>query len=378
MGMGGETLSGTHVVVVKSGKTLRNRIVGPVTVSGVMEQEVLQVDSGAKVIDSKVYSGGFVYLDSGAVASGTHVISGGDQEVFKGSKAFGTVLSGSTAEYAGEDVYGVAKNTVVDSGGLSYAGSGGVISASMVEAGGFEYAFAHGKTVGARVGKNGMEGGVGILVSTTVSDGGYAYVSGTGVASASIIQGGGQEVIFKAATEKNDVIAGGDLVLNAVAKTAGTITFDGAGSELDVLGSKMPKAVLTDFTAGDEIKLVGVKYSKDVEVTVISAGLVVVTSGTKDFALHIAGAQIGQSSEFHFGPGSILTTTAPAMAFLAPAEAAAPVDLAGLAAAPGPAVAARAAAFGVSSATEGLVARDEWFGGKPAAFAVMSGHGGSW
>ncbi len=376
--MSGETLSGTHVVYVKAGKTLRDRSVGPVTVSGVREQEVLDVLGGAKVIDTKVVSGGFVYLQSGAVASGTHVISGGDQEVFKGSKAFGTVLSGSSAAYAGEDVYGVAKHTIVDTGGLSYAGSGGVISASMVEAGGFEYAFAHGKTVGATVNKDGMEGGVGTLVSTTVSDGGYAYVSGTGVASASIIHGGGQEVIFKGATEKNDVIAGGDLVLNPGAKTAGTITFDGSGSELDVLGSKMPSAVLTDFTAGDEIKLLGVKYSKNVEVTVVSAGVVVITSGTKDFALHIAGAQVGQSSEFHFGPGSILTTTAPAMAFVAPAAASATVDLAGLTAAPEPAASVRAASVGVSGATVGLVARDEWFGAKPAAFAVMSGHGGSW
>lgn len=351
--MSSDVLSGTKVVLVNSGQTVHNRKIGPVRVSGVLEQEILNVLDGGKAINTKVVSGGQVYVESGAVVSGTHVVSGGSQTVYAGGKAFDTVISAGVGE--------VVAGTSTD---------------CFVSAGAEQFLFKGGESIGATV--YGGVAGSGKIIGAKVESNGNEFVDAGGVSSACVVHSGGQEYVEKAGTLKNAVIDGGLVVLDKGAKTAGTIKFEDGG-RLVVSGGKMPKAEITDFSAGDVISLAGVKYSKSDKVTVPVDGEVEITAGKKHYILHIAGASTTDPGAFSYGGGNNLTTTnSSGMGFLAPTApftAAAPAALPAVASPVSPPSAASGHHAPASHA--GLLTQEFWSRETAFAYAVMSAHGAS-
>jgi autotransporter passenger strand-loop-strand repeat protein len=234
-----------------------------------------------------------IYTSSGAVTTSRFSQAYPDA----GSAATVTVQKGGSAVLAG----GSAAGLTVASGGTEIIGG-----PTTVHSGGATYKFN--------------------FTGDTVSDshltkGAKQVINAGNTALSATISAGGVQVVKKGATARDSVIDGGTLQL-ASGGTLGTeVTFSGTGGELVISGAVMPTATISGFAAGDKIKLAGVKYAAGDKATVKTAGIVTVSAGGHTYALHIAGATVGEG--FKFGSGSLLTETAPAqMSFLAPSAAA--------------------------------------------------------
>jgi hypothetical protein len=163
-----------------------------------------------------------------------------------------------------------------------------------------------------------------IASATTVHAGGTLVVNGGESLNAKILHGG-TEIVSKGGIVSAGDIAGGTLNLAAGAVARGGIQFSGTGGELVIGGTVMPSQVISGFSNGDTIHLAGVTYAAGASVAVTTTNVVAITDAGKTFDLNIAGAVIGET-DFVFGPGAVLTKTAPAMAFLRPDAAASQAD----------------------------------------------------
>jgi autotransporter passenger strand-loop-strand repeat protein len=143
----------------------------------------------------------------------------------------------------------------------------------------------------------------GVASGTNIHSGGSEIVSG--IASGSIVSAGGYETVASGGTETAGKIAGGTLEIVSGGKLATKLTFSGSGGRLTIDSPTMPTTTISGFAAGDSIKLAGVAYAPGSSVFVGSAGVVTVYTGSS-YNLNIAGATVGET-DFHFGPGSILT-----------------------------------------------------------------------
>ncbi len=152
--------------------------------------------------------------------------------------------------------------------------------------------------------------------------GGYTLdLSGDAVISGGYVFGPGRLEISGSVSAQADVsapvfIKGGTLNTTYSSFSDG-ITFDGKG-ELIIGSTVMPTTTISGFAAGDEIQLAGVKYHAGAKVKVKEAGVVEIIDGGATYSLNIAGATVGDT-DFSFGKGSVLTTSAKAkMEFLRP------------------------------------------------------------
>jgi hypothetical protein len=65
----------------------------------------------------------------------------------------------------------------------------------------------------------------------------------------------------------------------------------------------MPTAIISGFAAGDHVNLAALTYSKTYTAAVKTAGVVTISAGAKTYALHIAGATVGETN-FTLGSAS--------------------------------------------------------------------------
>jgi autotransporter passenger strand-loop-strand repeat protein len=280
------------VEVISSGGTAKTSTVtsgGNVVSTGVA---VLKPGSGA-VLYAAVGSGlnlgsnSAEYVMSGGTASAT-TITNGDQEIFAGGVVRGGTISGGVQYvYAGAST----TNTVVKQGGAAYD---------------------YGKIITTTAGVNGsvVVASGGVASGTNIHSGGSEIVSGT--ASGSIVSAGGYETIASGGIETAGKIAGGTLEIVSGGKLATKLTFSGSGGQLTIDSPTMPTTTISGFASGDSIKLPGVTYVDGSFAYVGSAGVVTVYTGSS-YNLNIAGATVGET-DFHFGPGSILTKGTTALA----------------------------------------------------------------
>jgi autotransporter passenger strand-loop-strand repeat protein len=139
--------------------------------------------------------------------------------------------------------------------------------------------------------------------ATTISSGGKLTVSRGGVAIGSIVSGGGMETVISGGTISNTKLAGGSLSIASGGVAAGLITFTGTGGSVVVSSLVMPTAIISGFAAGDHVNLAALTYSKTYTAAVKTAGVVTISAGAKTYALHVAGAKLGETN-FTLGSGS--------------------------------------------------------------------------
>jgi autotransporter passenger strand-loop-strand repeat protein len=254
---------------------------------------VLTLDSAAQGTQIAGFAAHDAIVLNGFSASAVSAAMGGALVLTSGAMTETLDLAGTlaanlviTVGTAGTTITPAVTGTAVTlaAGGLEIVTSGGASSKTLVQSGGTETVYAKGHAT-----------------STTVETGGKLFVSSGG-------------------TETSGTIAGGTLEIGGGGHASGPFDFTGTGRTLVIAGAAIPTDVVSGFVAGDSIKLSAVPYKANDSVAVTSAGIVTVTAAGKKYAVHVAGATVGETA-FHFGPGSLLTTTqaATAMAFLRPA-----------------------------------------------------------
>jgi autotransporter passenger strand-loop-strand repeat protein len=309
------TISGTVIstgIVLISPKSGLTRNPASAVLTAGMQDYVL---SGGLARNTVVSNGGSQSVLAG-VASGTLVSRGGVQSV-EGGIASGAIIRSGGAQ---DIFYGAAYATVVSNGGEQIV-SGGIAYNTVLRAG------------GAQLVSNGAAAS-----GTSISSGGVQMITDYGSAVGTIISGGGQEVVTSFGFTSNTTIDGGVLVLRG-GYASGAVTFSGSGGILVVSGA-VPAAIISGFAAGDEINLATALYASNETVSVVSAGLVVISGGGISYNLDIAGATLGETGfivSSGAGGGIILTQStvsgAARMNFLRPTPT--PSGDAALFAAPG-------------------------------------------
>jgi autotransporter passenger strand-loop-strand repeat protein len=238
---------------------------GGTAISTVLSSGGVQaVNNGATVSGTTVSIGGLEVVVSGGAANATTVLGGGVQIVgpgftaSAGGTASGTIIgSGGTqfVEFGGE-----ASSTVIGSGGVQIIGSGGTASAAMLGSGAEQFissgAIVSGTIFGGtqRVLSGGHVGGA-------VLAGGIQSVSSGGTTSGTTIASGGYELVQSGGSGIDTTISGGTLEL-ASGGTLGSevVTFAGNAGTLGIDGTSMPSAVISGFSAGDDVELRTVGY----------------------------------------------------------------------------------------------------------------------
>jgi autotransporter passenger strand-loop-strand repeat protein len=235
--------------------------------------------------DTIILSGFSASNAAGLTGGGLTLISGATSETLHltGTPAADLVITqGSAGTTIATSIKGVP--TTLAAGGFEIVTSGGAASKTVVTSGGTQKVYAHGN-----------------VVSTTVEAGGVLLVSSGGL-------------------ETSGTIAGGTLDIAGGGRASGPFDFTGTGGTLVIEGAAIPADVISGFAAGDTIKLSAVPYKVADTVKVATAGIVTVTAGSTNYAVHVAGATVGET-DFHFGPGSLLTRSTAAaktMAFVRP------------------------------------------------------------
>jgi hypothetical protein len=230
--------------------------------------------SSASFIFSGTYASGFFGLAADA-GSGTKIVAGGTTS--SGGNNIFTVSSGQTAPanyivssghtlnvLSGGTASGV---TVLSSGTALISGSD---SFSTISAGGFESVF--GSAGGDAIyGTQLVSAATAVVSNETVYSGGAVelFLKGA-VASGLTLNSGGSLFISGNATAEDTVINGGTIVLESPkAVLSGTVTFSGAGGEIDV-------TVLTNTTSGvpfgDQAVIEGFGAGDVIEVSAIGSG----------------------------------------------------------------------------------------------------------
>jgi fibronectin-binding autotransporter adhesin len=387
----GIVLENSDMIVYAGGTAIRTHV----TTSGTMEVENLAERT-------TVNSGGKMYQFAGTATVTTLSGSGSFLEVYNGGTSISaTVDSGAALDESGKD-----SATAVNFGGVSTKASimgqgsesiysygqqlaGGTAKKAMVGSGGIQNVNVSGTAIGTTVHGSGLQflESTGVSKGTKVLKGGTEQMTG-GTSIGTKISYGGSEIVTSGASAagttfgiaKNTLLAG-TLELQAGAKATGHLTFSGGRGDLIIDTTKMPTATISGFAAGDAIKLAGISYSASDSVGVTKAGVVTVSAGGHKYSLHIAGATVS-STAFTFGPGAILTTSTPAMAFLAPAAVTA-LATPPPAANPEPHLMPNLGAAGapestavISAPVMGAMASHPWVERQSFAVPVISAHGG--
>jgi autotransporter passenger strand-loop-strand repeat protein len=160
----------------------------------------------------------------------------------------------------------------------------------------------------------------GVAGGSVINSGGVLEVYAKGGATNATVNAGGKLLVSSGGTETTGTIAGGTLDIAGGGLASGPIDFKSTGGTLVIEGASIPTNMVSGFVAGDTIKLSAVPYNASDTVKVVSAGIVTVTAGGKNYQVHIAGATVGET-DFHFGSGSLLTKSTQAaktMAFARP------------------------------------------------------------
>ncbi len=155
--------------------------------------------------------------------------------------------------------------------------------------------------------------------NTTIGANSGQFVLSGGTATGTKINTGGTEVVENGATASAATIAGGTVSLEVGGPLTPGLRFSAVtGGNLTIESTTLPTVAISGFIAGDTIKLAGVVYNSKDTVTVATAGTVTINTPGTSYKLDIAGATVGET-DFHFGPGSVLTkSAAKMMGFLAP------------------------------------------------------------
>jgi len=262
--------------------------------------------------NTTVESGGNQSVFSGGIASGT-VLDGGEQVVLANGLAIGTVIaSGGDAQILG----GTGSSTVVGSGavldigqagaravattikdgGKVYVQPGGTASSTTIESGGVQTVDYGGVSLGTTVQTGGLEyvssGGFGDpsgVASGTILSGGKQDVYG--VAVGTVIDKGGLEVIEAGATISGATINSGTLQLENQDPTGtGAITFVGVGGTLQIDGTA-PVTVISGFSSGDTIDIVGEKFDSAGTAALLSGNLLQIVENGATYDLQFDKSQ---------------------------------------------------------------------------------------
>ncbi len=207
-----------------------------------------EADVGGQVIGGQVGAGGRLALvGDQAVATGVTVASGGSLNIALNT-AIGTVLNGGTATVDGDRgfIYGQAKSTIVNAGGVLSVAS-------------------------------------------------YAFESGT------VVSSGGLDTIDPLANSIGVIIAGGTLELDygtddpgygyvlLTAQENGPITFSGNGGVLRDDGNVTPTSVISGFNATDRIVIAAIPADPKATLTT-SGDFATISAGGQTYTLDIVGA----------------------------------------------------------------------------------------
>jgi autotransporter passenger strand-loop-strand repeat protein len=178
-------------------------------------------------------NGGTEYVQSGASIS-TLIGSGGTQQI-----------GGPTPEFGA--YRGTASNAVVTNGGTQTIDQGGIARNTLVESGGAVYVFS-GLTISATVLSGGIISDQGTASSTQISAGGEQVIDQYAFASATLIQSGGLELVDRAGIANATTIAAGGVQL-----VMGAAGLDGFSAQYGV-------AVNTVVDSGGILRLDGLSY----------------------------------------------------------------------------------------------------------------------
>jgi autotransporter passenger strand-loop-strand repeat protein len=187
------------------------------------------VSSGITTTGTVLNSGDVLKAFSGGVASFTMISSGGSAYVSAGGSTLGTIVSNGGAEFVSSG--GSAYSTVVSNGGFEIVSSGGSAVGTTVSNGGFEIVSSGGVASNATLDSGGtlvVESG-GTASGVAVNSGGNQYVELGGTAAGTTVNGGGTELLFGGVASNATVGSGGSEIISSGGSAVGD-TLDNGGS----------------------------------------------------------------------------------------------------------------------------------------------------
>ena len=213
--------------VISSGKSRTIKS----TSSGLVVYGTLYVSSGGKSYDTTINNGGMEYIYKNGIDSGARISSGGRQYISKGGVASGTVL---TEKLANQIVCsgGVASGTKIYNGASQVIYSGGKASGAIVS-GGFatQLVVAGGSAVATVVANTGEQWVHGVARKTLVSSGGSQVVSSGGSALFTKVLSGGSVSIRSGGYGSGGTVYSGAVYMVSSGGIASAITVSSGGEQ---------------------------------------------------------------------------------------------------------------------------------------------------
>jgi collagen type I alpha len=273
----------------------------------------LNVGSGGVALWSTIDTSGFAFVDPGGEINAA-VLSGGDIIVSGGyandvqidSGAFEDLIFDFTPEEsANAPIYTPQDSGAVITGGVQIVGFGVAYGATITAGGQQQVA---GSAIATTVDSGGTQEASGHISADFIASGGLTIIGDDGVDSNSVVISGGIEVVSSGGAAYDTYVAGGTLRIAGVAvaptvQASGLIMLEAGGTlsssvlfvgpgpaQLAIGGTTMPTAIISGFTAGDEINLVDIAPGSNATATLNSVtDELAVVLGAQKYSLRLAG-----------------------------------------------------------------------------------------
>lgn len=319
----GGTVVSTGIVFNQVSPVPSTTIEGAVTSNMLVSSGTVEfVLGGGSAVTNSVTSAGWLAVYSGGVATGAEVFQGGTLSLFGGTTISATVSGAGAINQLSAG--SVESDTVLMGGAYQHVSAGGLaISTEVLDS----TEDVYGRTTGTIVGSGGDVGAAngGVMVGTVVESGGNENVLGNATASGTVVSSGGTENVFFGGVDSSPIIAGGldtissgGTVVNPTLGTSatlairaggiinGTITFNGANSDIDLYGTVLPTAPIAGFAPTDVIDLIGYTLPTGGAEPTLNAmtDVLTVPTGAGNVTLQLSGSYSGATFQVSADGGS--------------------------------------------------------------------------